>query len=152
MQLWPPVEVILILVAVTAPVVLDGPVAVTQSPTARLAEVVDCVSMTVVVEDTAMVVSEGAAVVGGVEVEVVGLKLAPANLTPSTTIEVDPTETSFPLMIAALASPLPSKPAPVPLGKLRGGLLPDVEPPARPPRGPPAPRPKPALQVPDAEG
>ena len=152
MQLWPPVEVILIEVAATAPVELDGPVAVTQSPTARLADVVDSVSVTVVVDDKAMLMSEGTAGVGGMEVDVVDLKPKPESLTPSTTMDVEPAETTFPVMMAALARPPPpAKPDPPPVGKLRGGVLP-VDPPGAPaPRARP-PRPKPVVQLPEDEG
>lgn len=147
---------ILTLVAVTAPVELDDPVAVMQSPTARLAEVVDSVCITVVDDDTAIVMSEGATVVGLVELDVPDLKPAPDNLTPSTTIEVDPAETNFPVMTAALASPLREKPDPPPAGKLRGGLLPVGErlpaAPPKPPANPPPPRPKPEVQLPEDEG
>jgi hypothetical protein len=47
----PPVEVIRTVVAVTAPVVLAGPKALTQSPTASAVEVVVWVSDNVVVDE-----------------------------------------------------------------------------------------------------
>ncbi len=50
MQVLPPVDVIRTVVAVTAPVVLAGPNALTQSPTANAVAVVDWVCDTVVVE------------------------------------------------------------------------------------------------------
>lgn len=140
------------LLAVMAPVESDGPVAVTQSPTARAAAVADSVSVTVVDDDTAMVMSVGGTVVVGIELVVLDLKLNPESLTPSTTNEPDPTETSLPLMMAALASP-PAKPGPLPVGKLRGGVFPVENPPPPPPRpNPPAPRPKPDGQPPDDVG
>lgn len=136
-------------VAAMAPVELDGPVAVTQSPTARLAEVVDSIFVTVVDDDTAIVMSEGASVVGVVELDVLDLEPKPDNLTPSTTIDVDPADTNFPVIMAALASPLPAKPDRPPAGKLRGGLLPAGAP--LPPANPLPPRPKPEVQLFDGE-
>jgi hypothetical protein len=49
-QVFPPVDVIRTVVAVTAPVVLAGPNALTQSPTAKAVAAVDCVSERVVVD------------------------------------------------------------------------------------------------------
>jgi hypothetical protein len=54
---------ILTVVAVTAPVLADGPNALTQSPTARALGVVDCVALTGVELDVVMV---SFSVLGGV--------------------------------------------------------------------------------------
>lgn len=135
------------LVALTAPVEFEGPVAVTQSPIARLAAVTDSVVVTVVEDDSATVRSDGAAVVGVVDVD--DPKRKPASLTPSTTIDDEPAETTFPETIAMLGRPVPA-------GKLRDGVVPLGNPPppnGAPPRGKaPAPRPKPVLQVPEEDG
>jgi hypothetical protein len=78
------------------------------------------------------------------------LKANPENFTPSTTIDVGLTDTSFPEMMAALA-----KADLAPAGRLRGGVLPVGNPPAPVPplrtNAPPRP-PKPEVQLPEADG
>lgn len=110
-------------VAATAPVESDGPVAVTQSPTARLDAVADSTSVTVVDAARATVKSDAGTVVVVVELAVRDLKPEPDSLTPSTTMDVDRADTSRPVMIVTLARRPPAKPEPVPAAKLRGGVL-----------------------------
>jgi hypothetical protein len=69
LQVWPPVEVIRTVRAVTAPVESADPTAVTQSPTARELAAVDAVSLYVVDAFTPTVTLLLLIDVGGVDVD-----------------------------------------------------------------------------------
>jgi hypothetical protein len=177
-QVLPPVEVMRTVEAVTAPVLLDGPKAVTQSPTASAVDEVDWVSDNVV--DDAVVIfsfcvlSLGVFVVVFVLVFAADLPVVRLNTELSSVPDsetVDPlTALTLPLAIARLAAPANDRRAPVPApapppapprGKLPpGGVKPEPLPPVRPaPLAPPppkrplaAPPPKPPVQVPEDDG
>jgi hypothetical protein len=155
--------------AVTAPVLLDGPKAVTQSPTASAVDEIDWVSDKVV--DDAVVIfsfcvlSLGAFVlVFDADLLVERVKREFSNVPDSETVE-PLTAVTVPLAIARLAAPAndrralapgPAPPAP-PRGKLPpGGVKPEPlppAPPAPPPNRPrPTPPPKPRVHVPEDDG
>jgi hypothetical protein len=138
-----PVEVMVTAVADTALVELVDPVAVTQSPTARLDQVADLFWVISVDESRVTVCSEAV--------------VLPTRL-PLTTSDDPATETTLPVTnetLAAFAGMLPPEPAPEPEGGVKlpfaGGAPPAPGPPAvAPPTGPPPPSPE--AQVPEEEG
>jgi hypothetical protein len=136
----------LIDVAVTAPVLSAGPMAVTQRPTARAVAVAGPVweKVVVLVVSTVMLTGGRVVVVVGAEVEVVvpvGRRPPkPLRREPSTTKPVEETEVTLPKAIpTAAADPPPAVPPPP---GAEPGLAPPAPPPNRPPpAGPPAPPP-----------
>lgn len=150
-------------VAVTDPVELVDPVAVTQSPTAKDEEDVDSVSVKVVDEPRVMLMDLVTGVVVGVVLDVeLWPRVNPLNVVPSITIEVALAEVTLPLaMLRPARKPRPPVPAPVgavPPEPPPGTLPPDpVPPPGKPPPAPPRPPnpprpPKPVVQVPEEDG
>jgi hypothetical protein len=162
-QVFPPVDVIRTVVAVTAPVVLAGPNALTQSPTANAVDVVDWVSVRVVV-DPVVIFSFSVFTIGFFLAALLDLLVEALNVVLSTVPDsdtVDPeTAVTLPLANVKLPPPNPAPPAPR-RGKLPLGGVP-VPPPVRPapppnppnpprapPPNPPAAPPGPAAHVPD---
>jgi hypothetical protein len=165
----PPVEVIRTVVAVTAPVLLAGPNALTQSPTASADDATVSVCDSVVVEEV-VILSFSVFAVGFFagfffDDDEVGLNVWLSTV-PESEIVVPDTPVTFPLAMVKLAPENPRRP-PAPPGKLPlGGVSPEPErlplpagpapappaPPANlpPPPNPPAARPpKPDAHVPD---
>jgi hypothetical protein len=148
----PPVDVIRTVVAVTAPVVLAAPKALTQSPTATAEDVVDWVSVRTV--DFA-VVTLSFCVLGLVgfldDFEAAARLKTWLNRVPDNDTEVPLTAVTLPVAMAKLAND-PRAPPPVPRpGKLPpAGVPEDPDPPVpdpKLPRAPPAP-PNPAPPAP----
>ena len=112
----PPVEVIRTVEAVTAPVLLAGPKAVTQSPTASAVADVDWVSDKVV-EDAVVILSFCVLSLGGFEPDLpVALLVDRLNRVLSNVPDsemVDPlTALTLPLAMARFARPANDRPAP----------------------------------------
>jgi hypothetical protein len=159
------VDVIRTVVAVTAPVVLAEPNALTQSPTANAVDAVAWVSERVVV-DAVVIFSFSVFRAGFFLAALLDLLVEALNVWLSTVPDsdtVDP-ETAVTLPLANVKLPLanpraPAGPEPPPpaLGKLPLGGVP-VPPPVRPAKPPRAPAPNPpapaapAAHVPDAVG
>jgi hypothetical protein len=166
-QVFPPVDVIRTVVAVTAPVVLAGPNALTQSPTANAVDVVAWVSDRVVVDAVVIfsfsVFTDGFFLAALLDLLVEALSVWLSTVPDSDTV-VPETAVTLPLANVKLPPPnAPPAPPEVRLGKLPPGGVP-VPPPVRPapppnppnpPRAPapnpPAP-PGPAAHVPDDVG
>jgi hypothetical protein len=135
----PPVDVMLILDAVTAPVELVDPLAVTQSPTARLLAAAACISAYVVEDDNLTVTVVAWAEVGGVDAVDPGAR--PLNEKPLSTMSLALTEVTLP--------EANENPAATPLGRVpRGKVLFGTEPGGRVP----LPTRRPRVQLPDEEG
>lgn len=147
------VEVIRTVSAVTDPLLAAGPNALTQSPTARALEAVDCVALTVVVLD---VVSFSVCVLGSVGrfellelLEVLELDFVklPGEMLMPDTVMVDPlTPVTLPEAIAIEANSLRKLPL---LGN--EGRLPLLLPPRAGKPPPPAPVRNPKPPPPDTE-
>lgn len=142
-------EVIRTVRAVTAPVELLEPTAVTQSPTASELAAVDSVSLKVVDPCSPIVTVVGLIDVGGVEVPVpVRAPRNPDEEMPSITMLEGLIEVTLPLANPKPLAPLGTDPA----GRL-GTLPPFAAAPRRNPPAPPAPpAPKRPVQLPDEEG
>lgn len=161
----PPVDVMRTVEAVMAPVLLDGPNAVTQSPTARAVDEVDWVAESVVDELVVILSFCVLGLVCLVEGFAVGRVKSELRSVPDSET-VDPvTAVTLPLAMARLAAPANDlrapDPAPVPLlprpGKLPlGGVKPAWDPVPAPAPVPPnrpraAPPPKPPVHAPVEE-
>jgi hypothetical protein len=154
------VDVIRTVVAVTAPVVLAGPNALTQSPTANAVEVVAWVSERVVVDPVVIfsfsVFSVGVFLAALLDLLVGALTVWLSTVPDSDTVDPESAVTlplaNVKLPPANRRAPEAPEPLPAPLGKLPLGGVP-VAPPVRPanPPNPPAP-PGPAAHVPDDVG
>ena len=144
MQVPPPVEVILTVVAVTAPLVAAGPKALTQSPTARAEAAALCVELTVVDFDVVMVSVSVLGVVGFFVFEldlVVGRVNWPGLTSYPDTVSVDPlTDFTLPDPMASDASSLRKLDEPLPLPPQDAWNEPPPSAPDPPKPGPP-PRP-----------
>lgn len=125
----------LIELAVTAPVELDGPMAVTHTPTARFEAVADSVRSTVVLEVVVMVMAAFAgAVVVVVDPLEAGRNLV-LNSVPSTTNPEEDTEDTWPKAVAVWGNVSPG--VVVLVGKLPEGLRPEKRKPELPDPPPP---------------